>query len=112
MFLKERQILAELLVVGALQGTFSRLIRSRVTLPTDNGAWTETLPLGKKTDTRLYLNHRDIRWVGQKHGLLFVKRTSIIKKDVDTDQEIGTGSLHHSTIHSAVNLGNLCPSTR
>lgn len=33
MFLKERQILAELLDVGALQGTFSRLIRSRVTLP-------------------------------------------------------------------------------
>lgn len=66
-------------------------------------------PSGKTTDTRLYLNHLNIRWVGQKHSLPFVKRTSIIKKEVGKTQEIGTGSLHHSTIHSAVNLGNLHP---
>lgn len=66
-------------------------------------------PPGKTTDTRLYLNHLNIRWVEQKHGIPFVMRTSIIKKEVDRDQEIGTGSSHHSTIHSAVNLGKLHP---
>lgn len=75
-----------------------------------DGAWNEALPGIWTLISVLLTSNREYDWckitpqvttqvvwlnmsaVGQKRGLQFVKRTSIVKRKVGRNQEMGTGS--------------------